>query len=68
MKQSALESVRIFRKSGISLDCYKGKEFMSRVVVKLIKFILDNRQYHRILVDKEPLRENQYSLLLTDLY
>ena len=32
MKQSALGSVRIFQKSGIGLDCYKGKEFMSRVV------------------------------------
>ena len=27
-------SVRIFRKSGIGLDYYKGKEFMSRVVVR----------------------------------
>lgn len=33
MKQSALGSVRIFQKSGIGLDYYKGKEFMSRVVV-----------------------------------
>ncbi len=35
MKRSALGGVRIFRKSGISLDCYKGKEFLSRVVVTL---------------------------------
>ena len=28
-------SVRIFRKSGIGLDYYKGKEFMSRVVQEL---------------------------------
>ena len=30
-------SVRISRKSGIGLDYYKGKEFMSRVVVMLIQ-------------------------------
>ena len=32
-------SVRIFRKSGIGLDYYKGKEFMSRVVQELKTFI-----------------------------
>ena len=30
--------VRIFRKSGIGLDYYKGKEFMSRVVVAPIVY------------------------------
>lgn len=32
MEQSVLRSVRIFRKSGIGLDYYKTKDFMSRVV------------------------------------
>ena len=40
MKQSALRSVRIFRKSGIGLDYYKGKEFMSRVVVFLKESVI----------------------------
>ncbi len=30
MRESALESVRIFQKSGIGLDYYKSKDFMSR--------------------------------------
>ena len=34
MKTSALGSVFIFQGRVIGLDCYKGKEFMSRVVVK----------------------------------
>ena len=38
MKRSALESVLIFRKSDIGLDCYKGKESMSRVVDTLYFF------------------------------
>ena len=33
MQESALGSVFIFQKRGIGLDYYKGKEFMSRVVV-----------------------------------
>jgi len=32
-----LGSVRIFRKSGIGLDYYKGKEFMSRMVEILVQ-------------------------------
>ena len=35
MRESALGSVFIFQKRGIGLDNYKGKEFMSRVVVTL---------------------------------
>ena len=35
MKHSALRSVFIFRGRVIGLDCYKGKDFMSRVVVIL---------------------------------
>lgn len=35
MKQSALESVFIFRGRVIGLDNYKSKDFMSRVVVQL---------------------------------
>lgn len=33
MKQPALGSTFIFRGKGICLDCYRGKDFMSRVVV-----------------------------------
>lgn len=33
MKQSALRSVFFFQRLGISLDNYKSKDFMSRVVV-----------------------------------
>ena len=32
MKASALVSVFFFRSRGIGLDCYKGKDVMSRVV------------------------------------
>ena len=40
-------SVRIFRKSGIGLDYYKGKEFMSRVVRTLTKGGIDQLIYRQ---------------------
>lgn len=46
MKQSALRSVFIFRGRGIGLDCYKSKEFMSRVVVILdiVKMVISQME------------------------
>ena len=35
MKRSALVGVFIFQGRVIGLDCYKGKDFMSRVVVRV---------------------------------
>ena len=48
-------SVRIFRKSGIGLDYYKGKEFMSRVVQILLHIDVYRVVKEINLVSKESL-------------
>lgn len=50
-------SVRIFRKSGIGLDYYKGKEFMSRVVVRLIFIIIHVLMKLQILLRIQDLEQ-----------
>ena len=55
-------SVRIFRKSGIGLDYYKGKEFMSRVVV----ILLEDKHLER--QRKRQVFQSQQNIKLTNLY
>lgn len=65
-------SVRIFRKSGIGLDYYKGKDFMSRVVVlrklfiEAIERVLFQKMYFKmVLVRKEHIIMHYYTLKVT---
>lgn len=62
MKQSALGSAFIFRKSGIGLDNYKGKELMSRVVV----ILLEDKHLER--QRKRQVFQSQQNIKLTNLY
>ena len=65
MKQSALGSVRIFRKSGIGLDNYKGKEFMSRPAMGSQVVIVRN-WYHIIPQIMELCQEQKIYLMAGD--
>ena len=53
-------SVRIFRKSGIGLDYYKGKEFMSRVVVILFVSVASGQSVEILFVFKSPFWTKKY--------
>lgn len=53
-------SVRIFRKSGIGLDYYKGKEFMSRVIVILFVSVASGQSVEILFVFKSPFWTKKY--------
>ena len=53
-------SVRIFRKSGIGLDYYKGKEFMSRVIVILFVSVASGQSVEILFVFKSPVWTKKY--------
>lgn len=53
-------SVRIFRKSGIGLDYYKGKEFMSRVVVLQIIIIQMEVLYGHLIEDLMEIQQKSH--------
>jgi len=54
MKQSALRSVFFFQRMVIGLDNYKGKEFMSRVVVILFVSVASGQSVEILFVFKSP--------------
>ena len=53
-------SVRIFRKSGIGLDYYEGKEFMSRVIVILFVSVASGQSVEILFVFKSPFWTKKY--------
>ena len=54
MKQSALRSVFFFQRMVIGLDNYKGKEFMSRVIVILFVSVASGQSVEILFVFKSP--------------